>query len=116
MEYQLEIHRPGTYDSQGCIKTFTAAAPFFSIRIGDLLNTKTWDTPGKMASVAHRDDRAFDLRGLACGIDPVGRITQRILLYTESVPDTAETRCKALLAIASPDRKGVSSVNQQAGT
>jgi hypothetical protein len=29
------------------------------------------------------------------GIDPSGRITHRILLYTESVPDTLETRCKS---------------------
>ncbi len=45
MEYQLEIYRPGTCDSDGCIKTFTATASFLSIRVGDLLNTKTWEKP-----------------------------------------------------------------------
>ena len=45
MEYQLEIYRPATCDGDSCIKTFAATASFFSIRAGDLLNTKTWEKP-----------------------------------------------------------------------
>ena len=43
MEYHLEIYRPGSCASDGCIKTFTAASPFLPIRGGDLINTKTWE-------------------------------------------------------------------------
>jgi hypothetical protein len=93
MEYQLEIYRPGMCDSDNCIKTFAAPATFFSIRVGDLLNTKTWEKPVewpllRVVNVEHFISEASH------GIDPGGRITHRILLYTESVPDTVETRCK----------------------
>lgn len=94
MEYQLEIYRPGTHDNHSCIKTFTAPVSFFSILVGDLVNTKTWDTPVewpllRIVMIEHL------ISEVSHGIDPGGRITQRILLYTESVPDTAETRRKA---------------------
>jgi hypothetical protein len=92
MEYQLEIYRPGTCDGDSCIKTFAAPVPFFSIRVGDLLNTKTWEKAVgwpllRVVNVEHLISEASH------GIDPGGRIMQRILLYTESVPDNAETRC-----------------------
>ena len=45
MEYQLETYRPGACDSDGCIKTFAAPVSFYSIRLGDLLNTRTWERP-----------------------------------------------------------------------
>lgn len=94
MEYQLEIYRPGTCEAEGCIKTFSATASFSSIRVGDLLNTKTWEKSVewpllRVVNVEHLVSEASH------GIDPAGRITQRILLYTESVPDTVETRCKS---------------------
>ena len=94
MEYQLEIYRPGTCDSDSCIKTFAAPVPFFSIRVGDLFNTKTWEKPVewpllRVVNVEHLISEASH------GIDPGGRITHRILLYTESVPDSIETRCKS---------------------
>ncbi len=95
MEYQLEIYRPGACDSDGCIKTFTATASFLSIRVGDLLNTKTWEKPVerpllRVVNVEHLISEASTQ-----GIDPSGRITHRILLYTEGVPDTVDTRCKS---------------------
>lgn len=94
MEYLLEIYRPGMSDSGGCIKTFTATAPLSSIRVGDLLNTTTWEKPVdwpllRVVNVEHLISEASQ------GIDPSGRITHRVLLYTESVPDTVETRCKS---------------------
>ena len=93
MEYRLDIYRPGTCHSDGCIQTFTAATPFLPIRVGDLLNTRTW---GK--DVEWRLLRVLNVEHLisssSVGIDPSGRITHQILLYTESVPDTDETRCK----------------------
>ena len=66
MEYHLEIRRPGNCDTEGCIKTFTSATPFLSIRTESLR-----------------------------GIDPSGAIVHRILLYTESVADTVEARFKS---------------------
>ena len=42
MEYRLEIYRPGSCDSGGSIKVFSAATPFLPMRVGDLLSTKTW--------------------------------------------------------------------------
>lgn len=94
MQYQLEIYRPRTYDADGCIKTFSATASFFSIRVGDLLNTRTWKEAVqwpllRVVNVEHLISEASH------GIDPSGRITHRILLYTEDVPDTVETRCKS---------------------
>jgi hypothetical protein len=94
MEYRLEIYRPGTCDGDSCIKAFAATASFFSIRAGDLLNTKTWENPVewpllRVVNVEHLISEASH------GIDPGGRITHRILLYTESVPDAVETRCKS---------------------
>ncbi len=94
MEYQLEIYRPGTCDGDNCIKTFPATAAFFSIGVGDLLNTKTWEKPVEWPLL-----RVVNVEQLISeashGIDPAGRITHRILLYTESVPDAIETRCKS---------------------
>jgi hypothetical protein len=93
MEYQLDIYRPGSCDS--CIKSFTAAAAFLPIRVGDLLNTKTWGENAvqwpllRVVSVEHL------IHESSHGIDPTGRITHQILLYTESVPDTLESRCKS---------------------
>lgn len=94
MEYQLEIYRPGACKSDSCIKTFAAPVSFVSIRAGDLLNTRTWEKPIewpllRVVNVEHLISEASH------GIDPGGRITHRILLYTESVPDSAETRCKS---------------------
>ena len=93
MEYQLEIYRPGACDSDGCIKTFAAPVSFYSIRVGDLLNTRMWERPVewpllRVVNVEHL------ISEVSQGIDVGGRITQRILLYTESVPDTVEVRCK----------------------
>jgi hypothetical protein len=95
MEYQLEIYRPGSSDSDACIETFVAATAFLPIRIGDLLDTKSWKKKVewpllRVVTVEH------SISETSAGIDPTGRITHRILLYTESVPDTAETRCKSL--------------------
>jgi hypothetical protein len=94
MKYQLDIYRPGTCDGDSCIKTFAATASFFSIRVGDLINTKTWEEAVqwpllRVANVEHVISEA------SLGIDPAGRITHGILLYTEDVPDTVETRCKS---------------------
>ncbi len=92
MEYQLEIYGPGACGSASCIKSVTAAVPFSSIHVGNLLNTKAWEKPVewpllRVVNVEHL------ISETSHGIDPAGRITHRILLYTESVPDAAETRC-----------------------
>jgi hypothetical protein len=92
MEYQLEIYRPGACGGDSSIKSITAPVPFSSIQVGDLLNTKAWEKPVewpllRVVNAEHLISEA------SRGIDPAGRITHRILLYTESVPDTAETRC-----------------------
>jgi hypothetical protein len=95
MDYQLEIYRPGTSDSSGRLKVFTAAAPFEPIRVGELINTKEWanDTRWSLLRVVNVEHLISE--SSATGIDPAGRITQRLLIYTESAPDTAETRCKS---------------------
>jgi hypothetical protein len=46
MEYQLEIYRPGSCDSDACIKTLTAATAFLPIRSGDLIKTEKWEVSG----------------------------------------------------------------------
>ena len=89
MEYHLEIYRPGSSASDGCIKTFTAATPFLPIRGGDLINTKTWEVEWPLLRVVNVEHL---ISGISRGIDPSGRIIHRILLYTESVPDTVKTR------------------------
>lgn len=94
MEYQLEIYRPGSCASDAVIKVFMAPAPFEPIRVGDLLNTKTWGKEVewpllRVVSVEHAISESSSV-----GIDPAGRFTHRVFLCTESVPDTTETRCK----------------------
>ena len=95
MEYQLEIYRPGSSHSGTSIKVFAAPVAFLPIRVGDLLNTTTWGKDIewpllRVVSVEH-----LISENTSAGIDPAGRITHRVLLYTESVPDTAETRRKS---------------------
>jgi hypothetical protein len=92
MEYHLEIYGPGRSDSNSCIKTFIAAAPFSAICSGDLINTKTWDIEWPLLRVVNVE---HSLSEISRGIDPSGRKLHRIVLYTENVPDTAETRCKS---------------------
>lgn len=94
MEYQLEIYRPGTWDGNGCIKAFAATTAFLPIRVGDLLSTRGWNMKVewpllRVVNVEHL------ISETSMGINPSGRITHRILLYTESVPDTMETRCQS---------------------
>jgi hypothetical protein len=95
MEYQLKIYRPGSCDEDGCIKLFSSAAPFVPIRVGDFLNTTTW---GKDAS-EWKLLRVLNVEHLISeksqgGIDPSGRTIHRVLVYTERMADTAETRNK----------------------
>jgi len=93
MEYQLEIYRPGTCDSDGCIKVFTSTAPFLPLRVGDLLNPSTWGKDGyglKLMRVLSVEHLISEKSG--AGIDPSGRIIHRALIYTERVTDTAGTR------------------------
>ena len=93
MEYHLEIYCPGSCNSDGCIKTFTAATPFLPIRSGDLINTKTWEVEWPLLRVVNVEHVISES---SRGIDPSGKIIHRILLYTENMPDTAETRCRSL--------------------
>jgi hypothetical protein len=93
MEYQLEICRPGTGGSDGCIKIFTSTAPFLPLRVGDLLNASTWGADGsglKLLRVLSVEHLISEKSG--AGIDPSGRMIHRALIYTERVADTAETR------------------------
>jgi hypothetical protein len=93
MEYQLEIYRPVSCESSsGSMKVFNAAVPFQPIRVGDLLNTRPWGADAKwpllrVLNVEHMISETF-----GAGIDPSGRMTHRLLIYTESVPDSAKTR------------------------
>jgi hypothetical protein len=89
MEYQLEIYRPGSCDSDACIKTLTAATAFLPVRSGDLINTKTWEVEWPLLRVVNVEHLISEI---SRGIDPSGRIMHRILLYTESVPNTVKTR------------------------
>ena len=93
MEYHLEIYGPGRSDSNGCIKTFTAAVPFSAIRGGDLINTSAWEVEWPLLRVVNVE---HSITEISRGIDPAGRIVHRIVLYTESVPDTAEMRSRSL--------------------
>ena len=95
MEYQLEIYRPGSCESGGRIKVFAAATPFLPIRVGDLLNTQTWGKEVEWPLLRVVNVEHLISENTSAGIDPAGRITHRVLLYTESVPDTAETRRKS---------------------
>ncbi len=92
MEYQLEICRPGTSDSDGCIKVFTSSAPFLPLRVGDLLNASTWGKDGsglKPLRVLSVEHLISDKPG--GGIDPSGRTIHRARIYTEGVADTPGT-------------------------
>ena len=89
MEYHLEIYRPGSCDSDGRIKTFTAADAFLPIRGGDLINTKKWEVEWPLLRVVNVE---HFLSEISRGIDPSGGMVHRILVYTESVPDTVQAR------------------------
>jgi hypothetical protein len=95
MHYRLDVYRPGSSESDGCIKSLGATAAFLSVRVGDLINTKTWERNAELPLL-----RAVNVEHLISEIpiriNPSGRITHRILLYTESVPDRTETRCRSL--------------------
>ena len=93
MEYQLEIYRPGSCDRDGCIKVFTATFPL-PIRVGDLVSTKAWDKDVEWPLLRAMNVEHLISETASPGISPSGSITHRLLVYTESVPDTAETRCK----------------------
>jgi hypothetical protein len=95
MEYQLEIYRPGSSDSGGIIRVFSASVPFLPIRVGDLLNTKTWGKDVEWPVVRVLNVEHLISENTAAGIDPGGRITHRVLLYTESVADKPETRLRS---------------------
>jgi hypothetical protein len=82
-------------DSDGCIKIFTTAAAFLPIRVGDLLNTETWGEKAVEWPLLRVVNAEHLISESTHGIDPSGGITHRILLYTESVPDTVESRCKS---------------------
>jgi hypothetical protein len=92
MEYHLEIRRPGNCEPEGCIKTFTSATPFLSIRNGDLINTDTWESEWPLLRVVNVE---HSITESSRGIDPSGAIVHRILLYTERVADTVTARLKS---------------------
>jgi hypothetical protein len=92
MEYHVQIYRPGSCDTDGCIRTFTSATPFLPIRSGDLINTDTWESEWPLLRVVNVE---HSITESSRGIDPSGAIVHRILLYTESVADTVEARFKS---------------------
>jgi hypothetical protein len=94
MDYIVEIYRPGSCNRDACVKTFTTASPFLTIRVGDLINTSTWQLQWPVLRVVNVEHFISES---SQGIDPSGRITHRIVLYTESAPDTDETRCKSAM-------------------
>jgi hypothetical protein len=95
MEYRLEIYRPGSCDRVGSIKVFSTAAPFLPIRVGDLLNTRTWDKELEWPLLRVLNIEHLISETSSGGIDPSGTITHQVSVYTESVADNAETRCKS---------------------
>ena len=99
MEYQLEIYRPGSSDSGGIIMVFSAPVAFLPIRVGDLLNTKTWGKNVEWPLLRVLNVEHLISENTDAGIDPGGRITHRVLLYTESVPDKAEPRLRSSAAV-----------------
>lgn len=93
MQYQLEICRPGFWDSDSCIKVFTSTAPFLPLRAGDLLNASTWGNDGsefKLLRVLGVEHLISEKK--SAGIDSSGRIIHRALIYTEKVADRTETK------------------------
>jgi hypothetical protein len=71
MEYHLEIYRPGSGANDGCIKTFTAATPFFPIRGGEVIKTKTWAVEWPVLRVVNVEHVISES---SRGIDPSGAI------------------------------------------
>jgi hypothetical protein len=99
MEYQVKIYRPGNADDDACLKLFTSTAPFLPIRVGDLLNPSTWGeaaSSGRLLRVRNIEHLISEKS--AGGIDPSGTILHKILVYTERIADTAESRNRMLAA------------------
>ena len=59
----------------------------------DLINTETWAVEWPLLRVVNVEHVISES---SRGIDPSGAIIHRILLYTESMPHTAETRCRLI--------------------
>ena len=95
MEYQLEILRPGSSDSDAVVRVFSAPVAFLPLRVGELLSTKTWGMHAEWPLLRVVNVEHLISDNTSAGIDPSGRVIHRVIVYTESVPDTAETRRKA---------------------
>ena len=97
MEYRLEIYSPGDYDRGDCIKMFITTAPFLPLHAGDLLNASNWERTGsKLLRVLNVEHLIAEKS--AEGIDPSGKIIHRVLIYTEGVADSAQTRYESYIA------------------
>jgi hypothetical protein len=84
MQYQLEIYRSGHFGDGGCIKSFSSTDPFMLVRVGDLLDSRTWGEAAcgsnflRVLNVEHCISEKT-----SPGIDPSGAILHRVLIYTE---------------------------------
>ncbi len=99
MEYQVKIYHPGSTGDDACMKLFTSTAPFLPIRVGDLLNHSSWGeaaSPGRLLRVRNIE-HVISEKSMG-GIDPSGTILHKILVYTERIADTADTRNRMLAA------------------
>lgn len=74
MEYLIEIYRPGSSDSGGIIRVFSAPVPFLPIRAGDLFNTKIWENDIEWPLLRVLNVEHLISENTTAGIDPAGRI------------------------------------------
>lgn len=83
-EYILEIYEPGS-TRDVCI-TFNSSNPFIAINTGDIINPATWPNAESTANVL----RVVSVEHLLWEIK--GDIKQKILIFTEGIPNTEESR------------------------
>jgi hypothetical protein len=96
MEYRLEVYRSGHFGDGSCIKVFTSTAPFMSFRVGDLLDATSLGEAASASKLLRVLGVEHSISEKATfGIDPSGSIIHRMLIYTERILDTDQTRHEA---------------------
>jgi hypothetical protein len=86
--YTLDIYEPRS-SSKVWLK-FTSQNPFMPINVGDLLNPSIWPETGERLLEVIRLLRVTNLEHIVWTSD--GQARHTILVYTEQVEDTEETR------------------------
>jgi hypothetical protein len=90
MKYLLEVYKPGS--ARDAVLLMQSSEPFMSIRPGDLLNPRTWDSRrwpacqdlvGKLLTVVRVEHAIWE----------VGEtVAHKLMVYTEAVADYREAR------------------------